>query len=304
MTKVEIQDNQPCIDLLEGKPSGIFLLLDTQCKTPNGNEGGFLKAVNETHTKASKFLASAHSSKLRDEEGFVVKHFAGNVAYHSSDVVAKTTKLQEVNWLEKNNDALDVGWLQKLAHSGHELLTSVYKDDLEAAKHRRGATSVGKRFLGDVKSLLDELGSVKPFFIRCIKPNHEKVAKKFTISLVLEQLRCSGLMGAVRLMQEAYPTRVQYSAIFEQAEKLWKAAMEKMKCHPPVFSEKVMQIIGKGDTYALGRSGLFSRRGAPSRRPGSATGEAYDIMAFEASRRSVCHSRPSTRRWRRRTFAA
>ena len=65
-------------DLLEGKPSGLFLLLDTQCKTPNGNEGGYVKSVNSTHAKHA-FLASHQKAKLREDDGFVVKHFAGDV---------------------------------------------------------------------------------------------------------------------------------------------------------------------------------------------------------------------------------
>ena len=87
--------------------------------------------------------------------------------------------------------------------------------DFEASKGRQAKSTVGQRFLSDVSSLLGELGSIRPFFIRCIKPNKEKVAKVFTVPLVLEQLRCSGLMGAVKLMQEAYPTRIPYDASSE-----------------------------------------------------------------------------------------
>ena len=32
--KIEYADNQGCIDLIEKAPSGIFKLLDSQCKTP------------------------------------------------------------------------------------------------------------------------------------------------------------------------------------------------------------------------------------------------------------------------------
>ena len=267
LTKVEIQDNQGCIDLLEGKPSGIFLLLDTQCKTPNGSEGGFMDSINKTHAKTA-FLVATKTAKMRDDDGFIVRHFAGNVCYHSSVTVAKATKsTSEVPWLEKNNDALDVGWLQKLSSSSIGMLSGLYKPALEAAKNKKGALSVGKRFAADVKSLLDELMSVKPFFIRCIKPNMEKVAKKFTTQLVLEQLRCSGLMGAVKLMQEAYPTRVPYDSIMEAVEKaVGKATVDAIQCHPAVFCEKVMQAMviqgfSKGDSYAIGKSKLFLKAG-------------------------------------------
>ena len=231
---------------------------------------------------------------------------------HTSSVVARTSKLLEVNWLEKNNDTLDVGWLQKLAHSQNALLGGVYRDDFEASRTKTSKTTVGKRFLGDVRSLLDELSSTRPLFIRCIKPNMEKVPKSFTVSLVLEQLRCSGLMGAVKLMQEAYPTRVPYGAIYEQCEKLvGKEAVRQIKCHPACFCEKVMQTIGKSDKYALGLSKLFLKAGGGAFLYDLAQMDADKLVAsikkkLEASRRMLhtsvrivaCYCR-----WRRATFA-
>ena len=34
LIKVEYADNQPCIELLQKPPLGVFKLLDSQCKTP------------------------------------------------------------------------------------------------------------------------------------------------------------------------------------------------------------------------------------------------------------------------------
>ena len=42
---------------------------------------------------------------------------------------------------------------------------------------------------------------VQVSFIRCIKPNMEQKCKIFTQSMVLDQLRCSGVIEAVRVMQ-------------------------------------------------------------------------------------------------------
>ena len=311
LTKVEIQDNQPCIDLLEKKPSGIFLLLDTQCKTPNGTEAGFVKAVNETHAKAA-FLAPVRKAKLREDEGFVVKHFAGDVSYHTSVLVAKTSKQQEVPWLEKNNDQMDVGWLQKLAHSRLELLSGMFKEEFEASKSKRAAATVGKRFGLNVKDLLDELVSLKPFFIRCIKPNMEKVAKVFTVPLVLEQLRCSGLMGAVRLMQEAYPTRVPYQSIFSTCESLIGAStVQQIRCVPARFCETVMQVLGKNDSYALGVTKLFLKAGGGSFLQDLAEHNPQKLVTsikekLEKSRRMIWVTIAVVRtyvKWRTRTFA-
>ena len=80
---------------------------------------------------------------------------------------------------------------------------------------------------------------------------------------MLEQLRNSGLVGAVALMQQAYPTRVAYDAIYLQCEKIMGGeAIGKIgRCHRAMFCEKVLQVLDKGGVYALGKSKLFLRAG-------------------------------------------
>ena len=56
--------------------SRIRALFGRQCKTPNASESGFVKAVNDTHGK-SGLLLPTRGFKLREEEGFVLCHFAG-----------------------------------------------------------------------------------------------------------------------------------------------------------------------------------------------------------------------------------
>ena len=36
--KIDYADNQPCIELVEKPPLGIFRLLDSQCKTPKATD--------------------------------------------------------------------------------------------------------------------------------------------------------------------------------------------------------------------------------------------------------------------------
>ena len=68
------------------------------------------------HAK-SAFLSKPRQAKLRDDEAFIVRHFAGDVRYHAAAYISRTSKQYEVPWLEKNKDQVDKGWLQKLAHS-------------------------------------------------------------------------------------------------------------------------------------------------------------------------------------------
>lgn len=43
---------------------------------------------------------------MRDEEAFIIRHYAGDVVYHTSSVITSQTGHTEVPWLEKNNDTL------------------------------------------------------------------------------------------------------------------------------------------------------------------------------------------------------
>lgn len=58
---------------MENKVSGIFALLDDECKLPQPNLNNFMQRVNSTHAKCDAF-SSIH-------DGFTICHFAKNVSY-------------------------------------------------------------------------------------------------------------------------------------------------------------------------------------------------------------------------------
>merc|ERR1712185_344588 len=95
--KIDYADNQPCIDLIERPPMGIFKLLDSMCKTPKATDIKFCTSIFDEHAKPGKVHPHLVVPKRRPREDvdFTVKHFAGDVRYAST------------NFLEKNNDSLD-----------------------------------------------------------------------------------------------------------------------------------------------------------------------------------------------------
>ena len=50
-------------------------------------------------------------------------------------------------------------------------------------------------FQDSLHSLMTTLGQANPYFIRCIKPNGEKVPDNFVPEMVLNQLKYSGVCG-------------------------------------------------------------------------------------------------------------
>lgn len=54
------------------------------------------------------------------------------------------------------------------------------------------------------------LENTTPHFIRCIKPNNLQSARLYEQGLVLQQLRCCGVLEVVRISRAGFPTRMSH----------------------------------------------------------------------------------------------
>ena len=77
--------------------------------------------------------------------------------------------------------------------------------------------SVGSQHKAQLALLMKTLESTSPNFVRCIKPNYQKEAGKFKLDLVLEQLRCNGVVEGIKISQRGYPSRV----LFDDFTRRW-----------------------------------------------------------------------------------
>lgn len=97
--EIKYTDNQDIIELIESKENGIFALLDEESKLPKPSFAHFTTEVHKAWNGHFR-LALPRASRLkihrtlRDDEGFLVRHFAGAVCYNTNQ------------FIEKNNDAL------------------------------------------------------------------------------------------------------------------------------------------------------------------------------------------------------
>ena len=140
---VEYQDNSRCIALIEQSPSGLLRLLDETCKRPNATDKSFCEAAAATHASNDFFVEPRLAGRrdLRSDEGFCVRHFAGDVVYTGRGFV------------EKNNDTLHADFTELLAASGVGLVKDLF--DVGAASGRKGQSfnSVSRRFINDLNEL-------------------------------------------------------------------------------------------------------------------------------------------------------
>ena len=57
---------------------------------------------------------------------------------------------------------------------------------------------------------MDTLTHANPFFIRCIKSNADKAPCQFDNTIVLQQLRYTGMLATVKIRQSGYNYRLTF----------------------------------------------------------------------------------------------
>ncbi|MCE5166846.1 hypothetical protein HAX54_028007 [Datura stramonium] len=63
---------------------------------------------------------------------------------------------------------------------------------------------------------METLSSTEPHYIRCVKPNSLNRPQKFENLSILHQLRCGGVLEAVRISLAGYPTRRTYHEFIDR----------------------------------------------------------------------------------------
>ncbi|XP_018612668.2 myosin-9 isoform X1 [Scleropages formosus] len=259
-------DLQPCIDLIEkpASPPGILALLDEECWFPKATDKSFVeKVVQElgTHPKFHK------PKKLKDEADFCIIHYAGKVDYKADE------------WLMKNMDPLNDNVATLLNQSSDKFVSELWKDvdrivGLDkvagmsesipgAFKTRKGMfRTVGQLYKEQLSKLMATLRNTNPNFVRCIIPNHEKKAGKLDPHLVLDQLRCNGVLEGIRICRQGFPNRIVFQEFRQRYEILTPNAIPKgfmdgkQAC---VLMIKALEL--DPNLYRIGQSKVFFRAG-------------------------------------------
>ncbi|ROW10367.1 hypothetical protein VMCG_02082 [Cytospora schulzeri] len=197
-------DLQPTIDLIElPNPIGIFSCLDEDCVMPKATDKSFTEKL---HSLWDKKTNKYRASRLR--HGFVLTHYAAEVEYSTE------------GWLQKNKDPLNDNVTRLLAASTDKHIANLFADcadnDDEAVAVRSRVKkglfrTVAQRHKEQLSSLMAQLHSTHPHFVRCILPNHKKRPKQFNNLLVLDQLRCNGVLEGIRIARTGFPNRLPFA---------------------------------------------------------------------------------------------
>ncbi|RLN17818.1 myosin-1-like [Panicum miliaceum] len=250
--KVDFEDNQDCLNLFEKKPLGLLSLLDEESTFPNATDLTFAN-------KLKQHLDS--NSCFRGERGkaFAVRHYAGEVAYDTS------------GFLEKNRDLLHMDSIQLLAKcksSLPQMFASkmlAQSDNSISVPYRSSAAdsqklSVAMKFKGQLFQLMQRLESTTPHFIRCIKPNNLQLPAIYEQGLVLQQLKCCGVLEVVRISRSGYPTRMTHQKF---ARRYGFLLLEDVASQDPLSVSVAIlhQFNILPEMYQVGYTKLFFRTG-------------------------------------------
>ncbi|XP_014255662.1 myosin heavy chain 95F isoform X2 [Cimex lectularius] len=253
--KINFIDNQDCIDLIEGKNGGLFNLLDEESKLPKPSAEHFTSEVHRRWNSHFR-LALPRTSKLkahreiRDSEGFLVRHFAGAVCYDTS------------KFIEKNNDALHSSLEGLVQESKNPFLSTMFTNfnNTNNQKGKLTFISVGSKFQTQLAELMDKLKSTGTSFVRCIKPNQKMIDHQFEGGSILSQLQCSGMTSVLQLMQQGFPSRTQFSDLYQMYSSFLPPQLARLD--PRLFCKALFYALGMNDNeFKFGVSKVFFRPG-------------------------------------------
>uniref|UniRef100_A0AAQ5XYN4 Unconventional myosin-Ib n=1 Tax=Amphiprion ocellaris TaxID=80972 RepID=A0AAQ5XYN4_AMPOC len=254
-TNIEYFNNAIICDLIENNQNGILAMLDEECLRPGTvTDETFLDKLNTICAEHQHFESrlSKNSKFLTDHSlphnCFRIQHYAGKVLYRVEGFV------------DKNNDLLYRDLSQAMYKANHSLIKQLFPEGNPAKVNLKRPLTAGSQFKTSVGTLMKNLQTKNPNYIRCIKPNDKKASHIFTDSLVRHQVRYLGLMENVRVRRAGYAFRQAYEPCLERYKMLCKKTWPHWRGPAREGVEVLMADLQvPAEEFSYGRSKIFIR---------------------------------------------
>ncbi|XP_068780638.1 unconventional myosin-Vb isoform X1 [Struthio camelus] len=265
-TLIDFYDNQPCIDLIEAK-LGILDLLDEECKVPKGTDHNWAQKLYDRHASSQHFQKPRMSNT-----SFIVVHFADKVEYQCE------------GFLEKNRDTVYEEQINILKASKYQMVADLFQDEKDSAPaapmgkgtskinirsarpvvkaaNKEHKKTVGHQFRNSLHLLMETLNATTPHYVRCIKPNDEKLPFKFDPKRAVQQLRACGVLETIRISAAGFPSRWSYHDFFNRYRVLMKKRDISKNDKKQICRTLLEDLIKDPDKFQFGRTKIFFRAG-------------------------------------------
>lgn len=197
--------------MISAKRSGILSLLDEQCRLNSCTNATF---ANQVYSNLAGHDRLNANRTQRANHRFTISHYAGPVEYSTDE------------FLEKNKD--------ELPRSASDLLSCSQASDLlvqlganmamvDSSKNTGSRKSkslhsntIASQFTSQLKMLSTRIDATTPHYIRCLKPNEDLVPGVYDKAVIADQLKCNGILEAIRVSRIGYPQRFTIRAFIDR----------------------------------------------------------------------------------------
>nr|KAJ0228604.1 hypothetical protein LSAT_V11C100029560 [Lactuca sativa] len=238
---IEFVDNQDILDLIEKKPGGILALLDEACMFPRSTHITFAEKLYQTFKGHKRF-----SKPKLAKTDFTICHYAGDVTYQTDF------------FLDKNKDYVVAEHQALLSASKCSFVSGLFPPLPEDSSKASKFISIGSRFKQQLQALLETLSHTEPHYVRCVKPNNVLKPNIFENQNILQQLRCGGVMEAIRISCAGFPTRKPFHEFIERFEIL---SPDVVHMSDEVEASKILLEKANLEGYQIGKTKVFLRAG-------------------------------------------
>ncbi|KAI8554940.1 hypothetical protein RHMOL_Rhmol05G0134900 [Rhododendron molle] len=224
------------------KPGGVIALLDEACMFPRSTHETFAEKLYQTFKDHKRF-----SKPKLSRTDFTICHYAGDVTY------------QTEFFLDKNKDYVVAEHQALLSASTCSFVSGLFPPLPEESSKSSKFSSIGSRFKQQLQLLLETLGTTEPHYIRCVKPNNLLKPSVFENSNVLQQLRCGGVMEAIRISCAGFPTRRTFDEFISRFRVIAPDVLDG-RYDEITASKRLLEKVGL-EGYQIGKTKVFLRAG-------------------------------------------
>jgi len=232
------------LDLIDKRGSGLLCILDDQCKAPGTTDRSLALDVMNKCKNHQRFSADRkQTARLQ----FSVHHYAGAVEYSIQ------------GFIEKNRDELPKEACDLLQGSLNPFIRHL-ADIIEFTRTQRSSSkpnalirrqdtkeTVGGEFRRQLRNLREKIDHMTPHYVRCLKPNDQLVQNYFDRAAIAEQLRCGGILEAVRVARAGFSNHYSHSDFVRRYRSLvWKemrVSIRNRKSTVANTSRECMEVI-------------------------------------------------------------
>nr|XP_033490984.1 unconventional myosin-IXAb-like isoform X7 [Epinephelus lanceolatus] len=148
---------------------------------------------------------SSTGSPALEEDGIFINSTSSKLLERAQGILLRNKNIKSKPTLPKH--LLDVKSLRYL--SSVTLHDRITKSLLHLHKKKK-PPSISAQFQASLNKLMETLDQSEPYFVKCIRSNAEKLPLRFNDSLVLRQLRYTGMLETVRIRQSGYSIKYTF----------------------------------------------------------------------------------------------